>query len=142
MTVAEEDGIGNRGAYYDKAGALRDIVQNHMFQLLTLVAWSRPISFQAEDVRDEKVKVLHAVTPPDAMTTSAATSCAGSTTGIASEPNVAADSRTETFVAMRLMLDNWRWAGVPFYLRTGKRLARRLHRNRRAVQARAVHAVP
>jgi glucose-6-phosphate 1-dehydrogenase len=124
MTVAEEDGIGSRGAYYDKAGALRDIVQNHMFQLLTLVAMEPPISFRAEDVRDEKVKVLHAVPSltPDAVSRDVVR---GQYDGYRNEPNVTPESRTETFVAMRLFVDNWRWAGVPFYLRTGKKLARR-----------------
>ncbi len=124
MTVAEEDGIGSRGAYYDKAGALRDIVQNHMFQLLTLVAMEPPISFKAEDVRDEKVKVLHAV---PSLTRDAVRRdvVRGQYDDYRREPNVAPDSTTETFVAMRLYVDNWRWAGVPFYLRTGKRLARR-----------------
>jgi len=124
MTVAEEDGIGSRGAYYDKAGALRDIVQNHMFQLMTLVAMEPPISFRAEDVRDEKVKVLHAVSAltPDAVSRDVVR---GQYEGYRNEPNVAPDSHTETFVAMRLNVDNWRWAGVPFYLRTGKKLARR-----------------
>ena len=129
MTVAEEDGIGSRGPYYDKAGALRDIVQNHMFQLLTLVAMEPPISFHAEDVRNEKVKVLHAVPPltPDTVAPDTVTHdvVRGQYTGYRREPGVAADSRTETFVAMRLYVDNWRWAGVPFYLRTGKQLARR-----------------
>jgi glucose-6-phosphate 1-dehydrogenase len=124
MTVAEDTGVGTRGVYYDKAGALRDMVQNHMFQLLTLVAMEPPISFRAEDVRNEKVKVLHAVQP-----------LAGADVrrhvvraqyeGYTREPNVPPGSRTETFTAMRLMIDNWRWAGVPFYLRTGKRLPRR-----------------
>jgi glucose-6-phosphate 1-dehydrogenase len=124
MTVAEQDGIGSRGAYYDKAGALRDIVQNHMFQLLTLVAMEPPISFRAEDVRDEKVKVLHAVPPltPDIV---AREVVRGQYAGYRREANVAAGSRTETFVALQLQIDNWRWAGVPFYLRTGKQLARR-----------------
>jgi glucose-6-phosphate 1-dehydrogenase len=124
ITVAEQDGIGSRGAYYDKAGALRDIVQNHMFQLLTLVAMEPPISFGAEDVRDEKVKVLHAVLPL-AQGAMARDVVRGQYDGYRREPNVAPDSRTETFVAMRLHVDNWRWAGVPFYLRTGKKLARR-----------------
>ena len=124
MTVAEDEGIGSRGAYYDKSGALRDIVQNHMFQLLTLVAMEPPISFSAEDVRDEKVKVLHAVPPlsVDAVTRDVVR---GQYEGYRNEANVASNSRTETFVAMRLYVDNWRWAGVPFYLRTGKKLARR-----------------
>jgi glucose-6-phosphate 1-dehydrogenase len=124
IDVAEADGIGSRGAYYDKAGALRDIVQNHMFQLLSLVGMEPPVSFKAEAVRDEKVKVLNAVTPlsdaelgRDVVRAQYA--------GYRQEPHVAAGSRTETYIALRLMLDNWRWAGVPFYLRTGKRLARR-----------------
>jgi glucose-6-phosphate 1-dehydrogenase len=124
MTVAEEDGIGSRGTYYDQSGALRDIVQNHMFQLLTLVAMEPPVSFRAEDVRDEKVKVLHAVSPLSADDVSEHV-VRGQYQGYRQEKNVAPDSPTETFVGMRLFLDNWRWAGVPFYLRTGKRLARR-----------------
>jgi glucose-6-phosphate 1-dehydrogenase len=124
MTVAEEDGIGSRGAYYDKAGALRDIVQNHMFQLLTLMAMEPPISFRAEDVRDEKVKALHAV-PALTLDAISRDVVRGQYEGYRNEPHVAPDSRTETFVAMRLNVDNWRWAGVPFYLRTGKKLARR-----------------
>jgi glucose-6-phosphate 1-dehydrogenase len=124
MAVAEDDGIGNRGAYYDKAGALRDIVQNHMFQLLSLVCMEPPVSFKAEAVRDEKVKVLNAVTPmADAEVRSL--TVRAQYAGYRQEPHVAPGSRTETFVALRMMLDNWRWAGVPFYLRTGKRLARR-----------------
>ena len=124
MTVAEEEGIGSRGAYYDKSGALRDIVQNHMFQLLTLVAMEPPVSFHAEDVRDEKVKVLHAVSPLTEEEVGRHV-VGAQYRGYRQEKNVAADSRTETFVAMRLQLDNWRWAGVPFYLRTGKRLPHR-----------------
>jgi glucose-6-phosphate 1-dehydrogenase len=124
MTVAEEEGIGARGAYYDRAGALRDIVQNHMFQLLTLIAMEPPISFRAEDLRDEKVKVLHAIVPSSDDTISRDV-VRGQYDGYRREPHVAGESRTETFVAMRLLIDNWRWAGVPFYLRTGKKLARR-----------------
>jgi glucose-6-phosphate 1-dehydrogenase len=124
LTVAEQEGIGSRGAYYDKAGALRDIVQNHMFQLLTLIAMEPPISFGSEDVRDEKVKVLHAVLPL-AHDTIARDVVRAQYEGYRREPHVAADSRTETFVGMRLQVDNWRWAGVPFCLRTGKKLARR-----------------
>ena len=124
MDVAEADGIGTRGAYYDKAGALRDIVQNHMVQLLSLVCMEPPVSFGAEAVRDEKVKVLHAVTRlTDADIRNNVVRAQYD--GYRREPRVAADSRTETYVAVRLMLDNWRWAGVPFYLRTGKRLTRR-----------------
>jgi glucose-6-phosphate 1-dehydrogenase len=124
MDVTEADGIGNRGAYYDKAGALRDIVQNHMFQLLALVGMEPPVSFAAEAVRDEKVKLLRAVTrlTPDVVKTDV---IRAQYEGYRREPHVAAESRTETYVALRLVLDNWRWAGVPFYLRTGKRLADR-----------------
>jgi glucose-6-phosphate 1-dehydrogenase len=124
MTVAEAEGIGTRGAYYDKAGALRDMVQNHMFQLLTLVAMEPPISFDAQDVRNEKVKVLHAVQPITADDLRRNVVRA-QYSGYREEKNVARDSTTETFIAMRLFVDNWRWAGVPFYLRTGKRLTRR-----------------
>ncbi|HEX5109316.1 MAG TPA: glucose-6-phosphate dehydrogenase [Vicinamibacterales bacterium] len=124
MTVAEAEGIGTRGAYYDHSGALRDMVQNHMFQLLTLVAMEPPISFRAEDVRNEKVKVLHAIAPltDDDVRRQVVRA---QYDGYLREQNVSPDSRTETFIAMRVFVDNWRWAGVPFYLRTGKRLARR-----------------
>jgi glucose-6-phosphate 1-dehydrogenase len=125
MTVAEDVGVEQRGAYYDKAGALRDMVQNHMFQLLTLVAMEPPISFRAEDVRDEKVKVLHAILPLTAADIRESVVRA-QYAGYTREPNVASDSRTETFVALRLFVENWRWAGVPFFLRTGKRLKRRV----------------
>jgi len=125
MTVAEDSGIGKRGAYYDKAGALRDIVQNHMFQVLTLIAMEPPISFGGEDVRDEKVRVLHAV-PPLTRDDVVRHVVRAQYDGYASEANVDPQSRTETFVAMRVFIDNWRWAGVPFYLRTGKRLPRRV----------------
>jgi glucose-6-phosphate 1-dehydrogenase len=124
MTVAEEVGVEGRGAYYDTTGALRDMVQNHMFQLLTLVAMEPPISFRAEDVRNEKVKVLHAVQP---LTTDDVRHhiVRAQYEGYVQEAKVAPESRTETFVAMRLFIDNWRWAGVPFYLRTGKKMPRR-----------------
>jgi glucose-6-phosphate 1-dehydrogenase len=124
MTVAEGVGVETRGAYYDSAGALRDMVQNHMFQLLTLVAMEPPISFQAEDLRNEKVKVLHAI-PPLGADDIRRHVVRAQYEGYTAEPNVAPDSRTETFIAMRVLIDNWRWAGVPFYLRTGKRMARR-----------------
>jgi glucose-6-phosphate 1-dehydrogenase len=125
MTVAEDSGIGRRGAYYDKAGALRDIVQNHMLQAMTLMAMEPPISFGGEDVRDEKVRVLHAV-PPLTRDDVLRHVVRGQYAGYTQEPNVHPQSRTETFLAMRLFIDNWRWAGVPFYLRTGKRLPRRI----------------
>jgi glucose-6-phosphate 1-dehydrogenase len=125
MTVAEEVGVENRGAYYDRAGALRDMVQNHMFQLLTLVAMEPPISFRADDVRDEKVKVLHAIMPLTADDVRRSTVRA-QYDGYRREANVPPTSGTETFVGIRLLVDNWRWAGVPVYLRTGKRLPRRV----------------
>jgi glucose-6-phosphate 1-dehydrogenase len=125
MTVAEDAGIGSRGGYYDKAGALRDIVQNHMFQLLTLVCMEPPISFRATDVQNEKVKVLHAVQPLTPADIGHYV-VRGQYDGYRQEPKVSPDSRTETFVAMRLLVDNWRWAGVPFFLRTGKRLTTRM----------------
>ena len=124
MTVAEEVGVEGRGGYYDNAGALRDIVQNHMFQLLTLVAMEPPISFHAEDVRNEKVKVLHAV-PAMGTDEIRRRVVRAQYEGYPREPNVSPASRTETFVAMELLIDNWRWAGVPFFLRTGKRLPKR-----------------
>jgi len=99
-------------------------VQNHMFQAMTLVAMEPPISFGAADVRDEKVKVLHAVTPLTSDDVKRHT-VRGQYDGYVKEANVSPSSRTETFAAMRLFIDNWRWAGVPFYLRTGKRMPRR-----------------
>jgi glucose-6-phosphate 1-dehydrogenase len=132
ITVAETVGVEGRGGYYDKAGALRDMVQNHMLQLLALTAMEPPISFHADDVRDERVKVLHAVHRllPDEVEASVVRgqygpgAAGGSTVpGYRSEPSVAAGSATETYVALKLTVDNWRWADVPFYLRTGKRLA-------------------
>jgi glucose-6-phosphate 1-dehydrogenase len=125
MTVAESDGIEGRGGYYEKAGALRDMVQNHMFQLLTLVGMEPPISFRAEDVRDEKVKVLNAIQPLGATDVSESV-VRGQYTGYRNEKDVDPDSTTETFVAMRLFVENWRWADVPFYIRTGKCLPRRV----------------
>jgi glucose-6-phosphate 1-dehydrogenase len=133
ITAAEDIGIGSRGSYYDSAGALRDLIQNHMLQLLCNVAMEPPVKFTAEEVRNEKVKVLNAVPAPEevaGMTVRAQYSAghAGGedVPGYREEEGVAADSSTETFAALRLEVDNWRWAGVPFYIRTGKRLARKL----------------
>jgi glucose-6-phosphate 1-dehydrogenase len=133
ITAAEDIGIGTRAGYYDHAGALRDLVQNHMLQLLTLLCMEPPVVFSADEVRDEKVKVLHAIKTPtkiDAMAVRAQYS-AGVVAGVEvagylDEAGVPEDSSTETFAALRLEVDNWRWAGVPFYLRTGKRLPRRV----------------
>jgi len=135
ITAAEEIGIGGRAGYYDGAGALRDLVQNHLLQLLSLVAMEPPSAFTAEKVRDEKVKVLQAIHPPapeDVASMAvraqyvAGASEGHSVPGYLEEEGVPPDSRTETYAALRLTVDNWRWAGVPFYIRTGKRLARRL----------------
>jgi glucose-6-phosphate 1-dehydrogenase len=135
ITVAEEVGVGSRAGYYDKSGALRDLVQNHMLQLLMLLAMEPPHSFSADPVRDEKVKVLHAIKPPtpeDVMETTVRAQygpgvMAGEEVpGYLDEADVPEDSTTETYAALKLEVDNWRWAGVPFYLRTGKRLARKL----------------
>jgi glucose-6-phosphate 1-dehydrogenase len=129
ITAAEDLGIGTRAGYYDKSGALRDLVQNHMLQLLTLLCMEPPVTFSADEVRDEKVKVLHAIEPP--VATVRAQYAAGmaegkEVPGYREEEGVPDDSRTETYAALRVEVDNWRWAGVPIYLRTGKRLARKV----------------
>jgi glucose-6-phosphate 1-dehydrogenase len=135
ITAAEDIGIGSRADYYDHAGALRDLIQNHMLQLLCHVAMEPPVSFTAEEVRNEKVKVLEAVPQPtpeqiDAIAVRAqydAGHAGGEDVpGYLHEEGVPEDSTTETYAALRLEVDNWRWAGVPFYLRTGKRLARKV----------------
>jgi glucose-6-phosphate 1-dehydrogenase len=131
ITASEDLGIGRRADYYDHAGALRDLVQNHMLQLLTLLCMEPPVTFDADEVRDEKVKVLHAVAPPPPDAVVRARYTAGmaegkEAVGYVEEEGVPEDSRTETYVALRLEVDNWRWAGVPIYLRTGKRLARKV----------------
>jgi len=135
ITVSEEVGVGRRGGYYENAGALRDMIQNHLLQLLCLVAMEPPTSFHADEIRNKKVDVLHAIRPisRDEVATCAVRGQYGS--GIVAgekvvayreEPNVAADSNTETFAAIRFYIDNWRWQGVPFYLRTGKGMAARV----------------
>jgi glucose-6-phosphate 1-dehydrogenase len=131
ITAAEDLGIGSRAGYYDSSGALRDLVENHMMQLLTLICMEPPISFTADDVRDEKVKVLHAIKPVDVEHTVRARYTAGmaegkEVPGYLQEEGVPEDSQTETYAALRLEVDNWRWAGIPFYMRTGKRLARKI----------------
>jgi glucose-6-phosphate 1-dehydrogenase len=131
ITAAEDLGIGRRAEYYDASGALRDLVQNHMLQLLSLLCMEPPVTFDADEVRDEKVKVLHAVEPPapDAVVRAQYTSGMAEgkeAVGYLEEENVPDDSQTETYVTLRLEVDNWRWAGVPIYLRTGKRLARKV----------------
>jgi len=124
ITVAEDEGVGDRGGYYDSAGALCDMLQNHLLQLLCLIAMDRPSSLEPEAVRDEKVKVLSAIRPLSPR--QVAECCVrGQYAGYLDEVGVAGDSRTETYAAVRLEVRNSRWSGVPFYLRTGKRLARR-----------------
>ncbi len=135
ITVAETVGVENRGGYYDQTGALRDMVQNHLFQLLSMVAIESPVSFDADAVRDEKSKVLRAIQPftEEAVLTHAVRGQyrlgeikAEKRLAYRSEPKVASDSSTETFAALKVTIDNWRWANVPFYLRTGKCMNKRL----------------
>jgi glucose-6-phosphate 1-dehydrogenase len=136
ITAAEDIGIGSRAGYYDRAGALRDLVQNHMLQLLTILCMEPPVTFAADAVRDEKVKVLHAIpapqTPDEVWDMAVRAQYRAGTVGgedvpgYVEEEGVPDDSNTETYAALRLEVDNWRWAGVPFYLRTGKRLARKV----------------
>ena len=135
ITAAEDIGIGTRAGYYDQSGALRDLVQNHMLQLLTLLCMEPPVTFSAGDVRDEKVKVLHAIHTPDPDRVPSMAVRAQYSSGMAEgkpvpgyleEEGVPDDSTTESYAGLRLEVDNWRWAGVPIYLRTGKRLARKV----------------
>ena len=148
ITVAENLGVEGRGGYYDTAGALRDMVPNHLFQLVTLTAMEPPVSFEADAVRDEQAKILAAIqpfTPEDALRESvrgqygagksyaptpdspnkSITPEGVTLAGYRGEEKVAKDSNTETFAALKLCIDNWRWADVPFYLRTGKRMPAR-----------------
>jgi glucose-6-phosphate 1-dehydrogenase len=133
ITMAEDVGIGTRAGFYDSAGAARDVLQNHVMQLLSLAAMEEPTSFDAEEIRTEKLKVLRAISLPEDITTGTVRGqyqrgwVAGQRVpGYLDEPNVPPDSLTETYVAVRLGIQNRRWAGVPFYLRTGKRLPRRV----------------
>jgi glucose-6-phosphate 1-dehydrogenase len=132
ISVAETVGVEQRGSYYDQAGALRDMVPNHIMQLISLTSMEPPISFHADAVRDEQAKILHAIQPlsSEEVLTRTVRGQYGAglmdgqrVPGYREEEDVPNDSRTETFVAMKLLIDNWRWADVPFYLRTGKRLA-------------------
>ena len=134
ITVAETIGVEERGKFYERTGALRDMVPNHVFQLLAMTAMEPPISFDADAVRDKKAEVIQAISPLDqeaALKNSvrgqygAGTVLDRSVQAYRSEPNVAQGSTTETYVACKLKIDNWRWAGVPFYLRTGKRMTHR-----------------
>jgi glucose-6-phosphate 1-dehydrogenase len=132
ITVAETLGVEHRAGYYEKAGALRDMVQNHLLQLLCLIAMESPVAYDADDIRNKKLDVLRACRriPPDQVSTFAVRGQYAegwiegeSVPGYRAEPGVAADSGVETYAAVKLLVDNWRWQGVPFYLRTGKRLA-------------------
>jgi glucose-6-phosphate 1-dehydrogenase len=134
ISVAETVGVEQRGDYYDAAGALRDMVPNHIMQLISLTAMEPPISFEANAVRDEQAKILHAIQPfsnEDVLSKTVRGQYGEGTVegkrvpAYRAEEGVPPDSRTETFVAMRLLIDNWRWASVPFYLRTGKRMPAR-----------------
>lgn len=134
ITVAEELGVELRGGYYDSAGALRDMIPNHIFQLVTLTAMEPPVSFEPDAVRDEQAKILHAIQPfsPEDVLHRAVRGQYGEGTikdkkvpAYRSEDKVAPFSNTETFAALKLSIDNWRWADVPFYIRTGKRMAAR-----------------
>jgi len=134
ITVAETLGVEHRAGFYETAGALRDMIQNHLLQLLCLTAMEPPASFEAAPVQQEKVKVLQAIRPLNARPLEEVAvrgqygpGRVNSKEGVGyrQEPNVQPDSSTETFAAVKLELDNWRWAGVPFYLRTGKRLPQR-----------------
>jgi glucose-6-phosphate 1-dehydrogenase len=135
ITAAETVGVEERGGYYDQSGALRDMVPNHVMQLISMVAMEPPYSFDADAVRDEKAKVLHAITPikPEEVLQTAVRGQYGAGTedgkrvpGYRTEPQVKPDSNTETYAALKLHVDNWRWARVPFYLRTGKRMKHRV----------------
>jgi len=133
ITHSEDFGIGSRGDYYDTSGALRDMLQSHLLQLLTLVTMEPPVSMEAHSLRDEKVKVLKSIRPipKDAVHASAFRGQYGpgvvngeKVKGYLQEEKIPADSVTETYAAMKLYIDNWRWRGVPMYLRTGKRMAK------------------
>jgi len=133
ITMAEDVGIGGRAGFYEKTGAARDVLQNHLLQLLALTAMEEPVEFSAEEIRTEKLKVLRAISLPDDLSTFAVRGqyeqgwLAGQRVkGYRQEDGVADDSTTETFAAVRLGVETRRWAGVPFYLRTGKRLPRRV----------------
>ena len=134
ITVAEEVGVGSRGGYYEQSGCLRDMIQNHTMQLLALTAMEPPVSLDAEAIRDEKVKLLKAIQPlalgagGDVTRAQYSAGMMGghAAKGYLEEDGIGADSNTETYAALRLSINNWRWQGVPFYLRSGKRMARRV----------------
>lgn len=135
ITVAEDIGVGSRGGFYEQSGASRDMIQNHAMQLLSLTAMEPPVSLNPESIRDEKVKLLQAIQPlnakpgeGDVVRGQYAEGLVGGVKvpGYTSEQGVASDSAIETYTALRLSINNWRWEGVPFYMRSGKRMARRV----------------
>ena len=126
ITMAESFGIEGRGSFYDQTGAIRDVVENHLLQVVACLAMDAPSSGHPETLRDQKARLLAAIAPIDPEDV-----VRGQFRGYRDEPGVAADSRVETFAAVRLQIDNPRWAGVPFYIRTGKRLPVDLHRSAR-----------
>jgi glucose-6-phosphate 1-dehydrogenase len=135
ITVAEAEGVGTRAGYYEQAGALRDMVQNHLLQLLTLIAMEPPHALEADVVRDEKLEVIQSLRPIQGEDVdrfvvrgqyAPGTADGKAAPGYREEPGVGSSSCIETYVALQLFIDNWRWAGVPFFLRTGKRLPRRV----------------
>lgn len=135
ITVAESLGVGTRGGYYDQSGAMRDMIQNHTMQLLSLIAMEPPVSLDPEAIRDEKVKVLKAIQPlsldkedPDVIRARYASGLIDgkAVPGYLEEQGIPARSTTESYAALRLSINNWRWKGVPFYMRSGKRMARRV----------------
>src|SRR5208283_2104394 len=117
ITMAEDFGVQGRGSFYEQVGTVRDVVQNHLFQVLANLAMEPPVRTDSESIRDEKAKVLKAIEPlqPDDVVR-------GQFRGFRAEPGVAADSRTETFAALRFEVNSWRWKGVPFFIRAGKNL--------------------
>ncbi|MBS2023287.1 MAG: glucose-6-phosphate dehydrogenase [Deltaproteobacteria bacterium] len=135
ITAGEELGVELRGKYYEEAGIVRDMIQNHVLQLVTLTAMEPPVAFDADALRDEKIKVLRAIHPMDGpdmvrervvLGQYTAGSLGGTDVpGYQTEPDIAKGSRTPTYVALKLMIDNWRWQGVPFYVRSGKRMPKR-----------------
>jgi len=135
ITASETVGVEHRGGFYETAGALRDMVPNHLFQLLTMTSMEPPISFDADEVRNKQAEILHAIQPlsPEDVITNMVRGQYGegqspngqAVEGYRQEPDVNPQSNTETFVALKLQVDNWRWAGVPFYLRTGKSMSKR-----------------
>ena len=135
LTVAEAVGVEGRGGYYEESGALRDMIQNHLLQVVCLVAMEPPVTFDARAVRDEKSKVMQAIRPFDPAKVDEVALRAQygpgfvngrQVPGYTQEKGVKPQSTTETYAALRMEIDNWRWAGVPFYVQTGKRLAKRV----------------